>query len=181
MFLRNEGTAPPPLELDETSSAHGASRQRIVFGLAWRKSQETFVWVASAIKGFGDPVSALVRGESRAGTELLADVADCPTTPRAARTASSILARTFRACRVRFTSERSTLAPVVRIRVRDVGPHASSRATHARPRPPNIAPAVAFAHAHSEAPIAARSTAGIVTRSSQSWLGQTTTDSKSCK
>src|SRR5260370_479553 len=112
---------------------------------------------------------------------MLAGAVGCSITPRVARTAASILARTFRARRVRFTSGKSMVAPVVRMLDLAVGPSASSNPAHARATLEKIAPAVEFTHCQRETPRAASSTAGIIRRHSHKRLGQTIMYSKSRK
>src|SRR6266480_1936831 len=102
------------------------------------------------------------------------------TPPRAARTATSIFARSLRARRVRHTNGRFTVTPVVRMRVFAVGPRANSNKTQARPMPPKIAQTVKFVRYHG-APNAPSSTAGMIGRKSHRPFGQTTMDSRSHK
>jgi hypothetical protein len=73
------------------------------------------------------------------------------------------------------------LAPVVRMRDLDVGPRASSNATHARDMQPKIAPEVWFTHSQNAAPSAANETPGMINRNIHQRLDHTMTDSKSRK
>lgn len=174
MFRRSVGTLPQLRAGDETSNGHGATAWRRLCARAWLVDQETFVAVAVT------DASNVVWIEDSADWVMVAGTIGC-SMARAARTAASILERTFRARRVRFTSRSSTLAPVVRIRDLAVGPSANSNITHARDMPVKIAPAVEFAHNQSEAPSAPSNMPGIIGRNSHKRLGQTATDSKSRK
>src|SRR4029077_12093864 len=179
-FLRSVGTLPPLPAADETCSEHGASSSRRVCGGGRLVCQEPFVGVAAAMEAGAD-ASDLVGAWTSADEVMLAGAVGCSITPRVARTAASILARTFRARRVRFTSGKSMVAPVVRMLDLAVGPSASSNPAHARATLEKIAPAVEFTHCQRETPRAARSTAGIIRRHSHKRLGQTIMYSKSRK
>lgn len=124
------------------------------------------------MEGAADAVSELVWTETPAGCRLGMGTAGCIVTSREAQTAASIVLRTLRARRVRFTNGRSTLTPVARTRDTAVGPSASSSTTHAKPMPVKIAPEVEFTHCHRQVPRAASSTPGTIRRHSHKRLGQ---------
>lgn len=179
MFLRNVDIALPLPAADVTGSEHGAnSSERACEGVQL-VCQKAFVCVAAAMEAVAEPADLVGTGGSAGGATIAGSV-DCSRTPPVARTAASILPRTFRARRVRFTSARSTLAPVVRMRERAVGPSASSSATHSTAKLPKIAPAMEESiHCHEAPPRAASSEAGIISRHSHIRLGHTMMYSRS--
>jgi len=179
-YLRNAGTSPPLHAVDETGSARHAGASRTVCRAARLVCQEPFVCVASAMGTAAEPPEA--DGEDGlTGSRLVTGAAGCEIAPRVVRTAASIFARTLRAPRVRLTKERSTLAPVVRMRDFAVGPNTSSNATHATPMPPKTAPVVRLAHCENARSSAANIAPGTISRHIHVRLGQTTIDSRSCK
>lgn len=177
-FLRNSGTAPPPHAGGEIGSGHGVVPSWRVYREARLECQEPFVWVTGAwVTG---AASELVGAEGSAACGLFIADVGCSVTARTARAASSIFARTLRARRIRFTSGRSTVTPVVRMRASAVGPSTSSNANQLTPRPPKIAPGVRFTHCHKPIPSTTSST-GITNRNAHRRLGQITIDSRSRK
>lgn len=54
MFRRNVDTLPRLHAGDETSSEHGASPLRMVFGRVRLSRQEAFVWVAAATEAVAE-------------------------------------------------------------------------------------------------------------------------------
>jgi hypothetical protein len=163
-FHRNVGTGPPLHAAGETGSEHGASQSRRVCRRARLAYQEPFVCVASAMDAAPDGASNFVCTEGSAGWGLGTEAVDCATSPRAARIAASILARTLRARRVRATNGRSTLAPVVQSRDFAVGPIASSAATQTTPKLAKIAPEKELTHCQNITPSAPNNTTGIISR-----------------
>ena len=131
MFLRRLDTAMPLHVAGETSSEHGANSSPRLCRMVRLACQKPFVTEPSAMEEAADAAWELVWTETAAA---------CIATSREARSAASIVSRTLRARRVRFTKGRSTLTPVVRTRDPAVGPSASSSITHARPMPVKIAP-----------------------------------------
>ena len=101
--------------------------------------QEPFVSMAAAV---GVAAASDVRTVGSAGEVVIAGAVGCSTTARVMRTAASILAKTLRARRVRFTIGSSIVAPVVRMRELAVGPSTCSIATHATATPEKMAPDV---------------------------------------
>jgi len=131
MFLRKLDTAMPLHAADETSSEHGANSSPRLCRMVRLACQKPFVTEPSAMEEAADAASEFLWRETAVG---------CIATSRDARSAASILSRTLRTRRVRFTKGRSTLTPVERTRDPAVGPSASSSITHARPMPVKIAP-----------------------------------------
>src|SRR5262249_39064517 len=92
MFPCNADITPPLHAADETGSEHGASPSRRVCLRMRLACQEPFVSVASAIKAVPDE---FVCTEGTVGWALVTGAFGCSTGSREARTAASILARTF--------------------------------------------------------------------------------------
>jgi hypothetical protein len=179
-FRHSVGILPPLPATDETNTEHGASPSERLCVKVRLVCYEPFVSVAAVMEADAD-ASDLVGLLGSTCEVMVAGDAGWSIPPPEALTAASILARTFLARRVRFTSGKSIVAPVVRRRELAVGPSASSNATHARAKPLKISPATAFAHSQSETPRAAPTTAGTINRHSHQRLGHTITYSRSRK
>ena|SRR5947209_18259 len=108
---RSVGILPRLHVWDETSSVRGASPSRKVCGAVRLMRQKAFVCVAAEMGAVTD--DSEIASTLDASEALRAGALGCSMTTRAARTAASIVARTFCARRIRFTSGRSTVAPTV--------------------------------------------------------------------